>query len=140
MSKIYCSKCRSVHEKGEGCSKKDHPSLHTDNPTNKSHSKTYAQMNEEELRIQKFYNSKAWRQMRDKIMARSNGLCVCCWARGVVRNATSVHHIKKLRERFDLRLNEDNLIAVCRSCHELIEDTCESLQEIFQLIKEVKKK
>ena len=140
MSKIFCSKCKNVHERGEGCPKKDYPFLDSDNPREKSHSKTYAEMNEEELRIQKFYNSKEWRKMRDRMLERTNGLCAVCWMKGIVRNAVAVHHIKKLRTHFHLRLDEDNLICVCRSCHELVEDTCSSLEEIFELIKKEKKK
>ena len=140
MSKIFCSKCRTIHERGEGCPKKDNPLLDKHNPTKKSYSKTYADMDEEELRIQKFYNSKEWRRMRDKVMAKSNGLCVICWAMGVIKNAVAVHHIRKLRTHFHLRLDEDNLIAVCDSCHRLIEDSCSSVEEIFDLIEKKKKK
>ena len=143
MSKKYCSKCRKIHEVGE-CNKE--PTLVEKDIADKKKRdnkrkqyKTYDEMTEEELMIQKFYNSKEWRKKRDEILTRSNGLCVICWLLGRVRSATSVHHIKKLREHFGLRLDDDNLIALCRSCHELVEDSCSSVEEIELLIESLKK-
>lgn len=140
MSKIYCSKCKSIHEKGVGCDKKDNPLLDKDDHTKKRHTKTYAEMNEEELMLQKFYNSKAWRKKREEVMGKSNGLCVICFLVGRIKNAVAVHHIKKLRTHYHLRLDDNNLIAVCRSCHEMIEDCCSSVEEIYNLINELKEK
>ena len=143
MSKKYCSKCRNIHEVGQ-CNKeptlveKDIADKKKMNSKRKSF-KTYDEMTEEELMLQKFYNSKEWRTKREQILARSNGLCVVCWLIGRVRSATSVHHIKKLREHFELRLDDDNLIAVCRDCHELVESSCSSADEVLLLIESLKK-
>ena len=143
MSKKYCSKCRSIHEIGE-C-KKEPTLVEKDIADKKKRDnkrktyKTFDEMTEEELRIQKFYNSKEWRTKREEIMARSNGLCVICWLLGRVKSATSVHHIKKLREHFELRLDDNNLIAVCRECHELVESSCSSVDEVLLLIETLKK-
>ena len=141
MSKIYCSKCRKIHEKGQ-CEKEEgiiDKAIAEQKPKAKTY-KTYAEMNEEELKIQKFYNSKEWRKMREKKMKENFGLCEICFKlRNKIKNATSVHHIKKLRTHFHLRLNEENLICVCDDCHRLIEDTCCSIEEIIELIeKEMK--
>ena len=143
MSKKYCSRCRKIHEVGE-CNKeptlveKDIAEKKKRDNKRKTY-KTYDEMTEEELMIQKFYNSKEWRKKRDEILARSNGLCVICWLLGRVRSATSVHHIKKLREHFELRLDNNNLIAVCRDCHELVESSCSSVDEVLLLIETLKK-
>ena len=143
MSKKYCSKCRKIHELGE-C-KKEPTLVEKDIADKKKRDnkrktyKTFDEMTEEELRIQKFYNSKEWRTKREEIMARSNGLCVICWLLGRVKSATSVHHIKKLREHFELRLDDNNLIAVCRECHELVESSCSSVDEVLLLIESLKK-
>ena len=143
MSKKYCSKCRSIHEVGQ-CNKE--PTLVEKDIADKKKRdnkrktyKTFDEMTEEELRIQKFYNSKEWRTKREEIMARSNGLCVICWLCGKVRSASSVHHIVKLRDNFDLRLTDNNLIAVCRDCHELVESSCSSVDEVLLLIETLKK-
>ena len=143
MSKKYCSKCRKIHELGE-CNKTPNVvemdiAEKKKRDSKRKQYKTYAEMSEEELMIQKFYNSKEWRKKRDEILARSNGLCVVCWLLGRVRSATSVHHIKKLREHFELRLDDNNLIAVCRECHELVESSCSSVEEVELLIETLKK-
>ena len=143
MSKKYCDKCRKIHEVGQ-CNKettlveKDIEDKKKRDNKRKTY-KTYDEMTEEELMIQKFYNSREWRKKRDEILERSNGLCVICWLLGRVRSATSVHHIKKLREHFELRLDDNNLIAVCRECHELVESSCSSVEEVELLIETLKK-
>lgn len=138
MSKIYCSKCRKIHEKGQ-CEKEEgiiDKAIAEQKPKAKTY-KTYAEMSEEELKLQKFYNSKEWRKMREKKMQENFGLCEICFKlRNKIKNATSVHHIKKLRTHFDLRLEESNLICLCSECHELVEDTCSSIEEIILLVKE----
>lgn len=139
MPKKFCHKCGSVHEYGECPNKKDSPINISPSEKKKSHYKTYAEMNEEELKIQKFYNSKEWRKMRDKMMAKCNGLCQICWALGKLKNATSVHHIVKLRVDFNKRLDEDNLICVCDSCHRVLEESCSSVEEVELLIEKLKK-
>lgn len=143
VSKKYCEKCRKIHEVGD-C-KKEPTLIEKDIAEKKKaqqkrrQSKTYDEMNEEELKIQKFYNSKEWRKKRLEILERSNGLCVVCWLLGRVRLASSVHHIVKLRDDFELRLDDKNLIAVCRDCHELVECSCSSIEEIELLIEKEKK-
>ena len=143
MSKKYCSRCRKIHEVGQ-C-KKEPTLVEKDIADRKKRDnkrktyKTYDEMTEEELMIQKFYNSKEWRTKREQILARSNGLCVICWSLGKVCSASSVHHIVKLRDNFDLRLTDNNLIAVCRDCHELVESSCSSVDEVLLLIETLKK-
>lgn len=67
-----------------------------------------------------FYNSRAWRKFRLKILQRDHYECQHCKAKGVrkIVRATHVHHIKELRDRPDLALEPDNLISLCHMCHE----------------------
>lgn len=67
--------------------------------------------------IRKFYNSKAWKDLRKFIMQRDNYLCVHCAKEGIAEAAIDVNHIKKLKDAWDDRLNQDNLEALCRKCH-----------------------
>ena len=46
-------------------------------------------------------------------------LCRDCRSAGRLTPARDVHHIVKLRERPDLRLDSDNVMPLCRPCHEL---------------------
>lgn len=43
-----------------------------------------------------------------------------CKKRGLFRKATIVHHIKHLKDRPDLALDENNLISLCGSCHDIV--------------------
>ncbi len=63
-----------------------------------------------------FYNSKAWRALRD-IMLCDRPYCEPCLERGEHSPSTHVHHIKPLKEAPDLALDQDNLMCVCMSCH-----------------------
>lgn len=82
----------------------------------------------------KFYNSKKWKTKRIEILARDKYECQDCIARlkaakennielkgndRLIRRAEEVHHIKELEERFDLRLDDDNLISLCVQCHNI---------------------
>jgi 5-methylcytosine-specific restriction endonuclease McrA len=64
-----------------------------------------------------FYNSRTWRRKRKEILSRDNKECQRCKAEGGFSKATCVHHIQHLRDRPDLALIDNNLIALCDSCH-----------------------
>lgn len=68
-----------------------------------------------------FYNSKAWRNLREVIMARDARLCQDCLRNGIFTPAEEVHHITPLTPQniTDPRvaLSGDNLISLCRECH-----------------------
>lgn len=64
-----------------------------------------------------FYFSKAWKDLRDYIFKKNNGICEQCGEPGKI-----VHHIIHITEsninNADITLNEDNLMLVCKDCHE----------------------
>ena len=64
-----------------------------------------------------FYRSAAWLRMRRLILERDHGLCQECLRHGRYTPATAVHHKVELRERWDLRLDADNLESICDECH-----------------------
>lgn len=72
-----------------------------------------------------FYHTAAWRRLRALVIDRQGGMCYDCMERmrmGYIRRprrATLVHHIIPYKQRPDLALNEDNLVALCDKCHEL---------------------
>ena len=62
------------------------------------------------------YNGTRWRKVRLLSLAESQGLCVSCLAKGLVRDAKEVDHIIPIIQGgavYDL----DNLQPLCRSCH-----------------------
>lgn len=66
-----------------------------------------------------FYHSRAWKQARQKALARDHYLCQICLQRGEITPATTVHHIKPIRADGSTanKLNPNNLITVCAACH-----------------------
>lgn len=80
-----------------------------------------------------FYNSKAWKTVRKNVWLKQNCLCARCykpvyvdgiseWIPKDQRRTGIVHHIEYLNdtniEDDNITLNEDNLIGICKECHE----------------------
>ena len=54
------------------------------------------------------------------VMAKQNGLCLCCLKNNEINLSQTVHHIIPVKDNYDKRLDVDNLIGVCYSHHQLI--------------------
>lgn len=71
-----------------------------------------------------FYKSKVWVRCRESYLKKTGGLCERCYAKGMVVPAEIVHHKKWITQENindpNITLNFDNLMAVCRLCHEEI--------------------
>ena len=69
----------------------------------------------------RFYHSKQWKATRDAYMRTQHGLCERCKERGIIKNASIVHHKVHLAPDNindpQISLSFDNLEAVCRDCH-----------------------
>ena len=69
-----------------------------------------------------YYNSNAWHSLRDEYYAK-HPLCECCLSHGRVTAAEHIHHRRKFlsgitdTERWQLLLDENNLMSVCAKCH-----------------------
>jgi len=59
-----------------------------------------------------------WREVRKRLLCE-RPLCEECLKAGIVRPAITVHHIVPLSEG-GARLDYDNLMPLCRECHERI--------------------
>lgn len=46
-----------------------------------------------------------------------NPLCADCKKAGRIKAAKEVHHILKIKDRPDLKYDEENCMALCKSCH-----------------------
>ena len=57
-----------------------------------------------------------WLRFRKHYLAR-HPLCVHCQERGDITPAQEVHHLKKLADYPELQYDENNLCALCSSCH-----------------------
>lgn len=72
----------------------------------------------EPTRTNKFRWSRVWRNKRNSVVERDNYLCqVCKDNKKYVYEGLEVHHIVPIEEDYRLRLEEDNLITLCVSCH-----------------------
>ena len=71
----------------------------------------------------KFYNSVAWRKL-SKIKRRRDPLCEECKRNGLIVPATIVHHVIEVRDSIDHRLDLDNLVSLCQSCHSRLHAQC----------------
>ena len=67
-----------------------------------------------------FYHTARWQAKRKDILRRDRKQCRMCRDKGRYTPATTVHHLKHLREYPELALTDDNLISLCSECHELV--------------------
>jgi len=68
-------------------------------------------------KLTEFYNSTAWKRAREAARIRDHNLCQDCLQRGRVVFADTVHHIVPVRAAWARRLQLDNLVSLCTSCH-----------------------
>ncbi len=61
-----------------------------------------------------FYNSTAWKRIRDVAKRRDGYRCTVCGRTGV---RLDVDHIEPWTRRPDLALDLANLATICRRCH-----------------------
>lgn len=59
-----------------------------------------------------FYHSKEWKHTSAYVLAKNNYQCAECG-----KIATEVHHIIELNKDWSKRLDIDNLLPLCTSCH-----------------------
>lgn len=59
---------------------------------------------------------RSWRKLRRQYLA-SNPMCADCERAGRTALAAELHHIAKVADRPDLRLDPDNVVGLCVPCH-----------------------
>ena len=80
---------------------------------------------ESRTHTQEFYNSIAWKRLRD-VYFKTHPICECCREHGRVVPATDVHHKRPWdrgsteEEKWQLFLDEKNLLSCCETCHHAI--------------------
>ena len=109
MARMYNCKCGKQHPIGTECPnkykyKKDHSS-------------------EENVKVNKFYASKLWKNKREEIKALDKGLCQRCLLKfGIITmERLEIHHIEPLSVKWEKRLQNDNLITLCLQCHRFVD-------------------
>ncbi len=73
-------------------------------------------------RSKQYYNSREWEAVREHVLQLDEGIDVYVYmTQGIVIRADTVHHIVPLKEDWNLRSNEDNLISLNHDTHSMIE-------------------
>ena len=111
-----CSACGRIHKWGDVC------------PTISEKEKQYHSAYDRcrgarDSRAEKFRNTKLWRRKSREIRDRDMNMCRYCFLRlhRLSVKDLSVHHITPLEKNYSLRLSDNNLISLCRDCHEKAE-------------------
>lgn len=123
--KKACPYCGAIHDKKYICPKK---------PTGKYHSRT--ELSQADI----FRGSYDWKCKREYIMKRDLYLCVACRHKlpGTIRQFNnedlSVHHIRPLNTNYELRLDDENLITLCRIHHEMAEKCEISTDKLLNIV------
>ena len=73
--------------------------------------------NERDKTYIQFYQSKQWKNTRKSVMLEYDYLCQECLRQGYYQQANVVDHIIELKDDWSKRLDKDNLIPLCHSCH-----------------------
>ncbi|MBP5784539.1 MAG: hypothetical protein J6W16_03015 [Methanobrevibacter sp.] len=69
-----------------------------------------------------FYNSLAWKRMRD-VYYKENPICYECLQHERITSANDIHHLRRFssganeEEQWKLFLNMNNLRSLCEACH-----------------------
>lgn len=116
-----CTYCGGIHKRGQRCPSKPAAVKKT----------TY---------IDRFRWSRAWKNKRAHIADRDKHLCQVCLHNlhntQTQYNFTDleVHHIEPIADAWDKRLDDDNLISLCRYHHELAEKDLISKNKLKNMI------
>ncbi|NFA42126.1 HNH endonuclease [Clostridium botulinum] len=103
--------------------------------------------NRNDNKEQSFYSSKDWITIRDTIKTKDNSVCIGCLMNNSISNVDYVHHIETIKDNWNKRLDKDNLICLCSSCHRKVHDMYNKSsidkrlmqEELFGLIEKFKK-
>lgn len=121
--KISCKYCGRIHERSYDCGCRP---------------KQIKRKHEKDA----FRSTYAWQRKAEEIKERDKYLCQIC-IRNLYNTTSrinsidlSVHHAIPLKESYDKRLDNDNLITVCGKHHEMAEKGIIPLFEIQKIIAE----
>lgn len=89
----------------------------------------------------RFRRSRKWKKKRDYIVSRDYSMCRVCQdgkygtyaGSNYTSTGLSVHHIEPLEERYDMRLEDGNLITCCSFHHRMAEDGGISREYLHEL-------
>ena len=78
----------------------------------------------------KFRSSSEWKKKRKEIMKRDNFECKLCGK----KEGLQCHHVHSLDVNWEMRLDNNNIITVCKDCHSNIHNNKYSEYYLLQQI------
>ena len=81
----------------------------------------------EEDKLYKFYKSRQWLDVKEKMLKMHHYECQWCKKKGKITKAVTVHHVQHVKKYPELALSEyyiykgrqqQNLIPLCHDCHD----------------------
>ncbi|EOS79608.1 hypothetical protein C817_02583 [Dorea sp. 5-2] len=69
-----------------------------------------------------FYHTTVWKHKRKKILKRDHNACVRCRQLGRYAEAVTVHHVRHLKDAPELALTDENLVSLCKDCHDAMHE------------------
>lgn len=85
------------------------------------------------IAAEKFYLCREWKHKRKDILKRDNFECQKCKRKyHRYRKATTVHHLKHLKDFPELAFDDDNLEALCTECHN--EEHPEKFKDFYRFV------
>ena len=98
-------------------------------------------------KFDKFYMCNAWKVKRDKIKKLYKSTCVICLlTKDDPKECQCIHHIEELSQAWEKRLDTNNLIPLCRECHDEVhrryktkekKEVQKKLKEFLKVVKSV---
>ena len=88
------------------------------------HKNTEKQVQHNSKYCAKYYDSKQWKDLRESYKLQ-HPLCECCLSNGIVTPMEEVHHKKRFMSgvneeaKWSLLLNPNNVISLCKECHNI---------------------
>lgn len=113
---ISCKYCGGIHQKGVVCSRKPQK-----------------QYKKRTSKIDKFRKTAEWQRKRIEVLERDKYLCRLCFPAVINNSSIQVHHIVPMKEDWERRLDNDNLVSLCTFHHQLAEDGEVDREELFNI-------
>ena len=93
---------------------------------------TYIRQLIKEDRIEEFYQTDDWKELRLDVLDDFNQECQKCLKKGEYTHANCVHHVNEVKHRPDLAMSRTyidkdgqeqiQLLPLCNTCHNIVHD------------------
>lgn len=120
MPKVICKRvgCKKLIEKGLNNGYCDEHKDYGEQKLKEAKRIRYSNYDKDrDPKLVSFYHGVKWKRLRESVLTRDNYLCQDCLSANKLVGAEEVHHIIEVKEDWDKRYDESNLISLCKSCH-----------------------